>query len=276
MFNDAWRNAAKLHRLYATREIPADTPQETTYEADMRRDLIPVMDELYRMGIDGLSVGDVDKDEDDLVALLLLLFLRNRGRVNRLEDILFQHIERGFNLGGQTALGDMGISGSFNLTSASLRRFLRDHAQELVDANGDISLIRTTAKDIAWQVTKWRRANPDADPSLLYAALIGYVDIRKAQRADTISAVEMVTAIRVGGLSTYWNNGVEHVEFMTQRDNRVDFGDPGGPCAIQDGKVFRSDRIPREAQIPIHPRCRCRYSPVLSGWTVPETPWYGG
>ena len=258
------------------REVPADTPPENALEASLRRDLIPLLNDLYLFGINGLRPQNVDDDEDALIALLLLLFSNNRGRFNPFEDTLYNYTLAGFNLGGQTALGDMNLSGLFSLSNETLKQFIRTHAQDLLDPYGDMSLLRTTANDLAWQVVKWRRSNSDADPSLLLGALLAYTDTRVAQRADAISEYEMVQAIQVGGVATYWRNGVSYVEFMTQRDGRVDYGDPTGPCAVLDGSIFPADRIPIHAQIPIHHKCRCRYYPVLSGWTVPETPWYGG
>lgn len=273
MSNPFKKNPAYLRRY--NREVPADTPPENALEASLRRDIIPYLRDMYATGINGLRPQNADDDEEALIALLLLLFFNNRGTFAPFEDVLYNYMLGGVNLGGQTALSDLNLPGLFNLTNEQIKQFVRDHAQDLLDPYGDISLVRTTANDIAWQVVKWRRENPDADPSLLYATLVGYLDTRVAQRADAISEYEMVQAIQVGGVMAYWRNGVEQVEFMTQRDNRVDFGDPAGPCAQLDGSIFPADRIPSNAQIPIHHKCRCRYYPVTAGWSVPETPWTG-
>lgn len=258
------------------REVPADTPPENALEAEMRRALIPLLNDMYLFGVNGLRPQNADDDEEAIIALLLLLFFNNRGVLNPFEETLYSYILGGVNLGGQTALGDLNLPGLFNLSNDDVKRFLRDHAQGLLDPYGDISLVRTTANDIAWQVVKWRRDNPDADPSLLLPVLLNYFDTRVGQRADAISEYEMVQAIQVGGIMTYWRNGVTQVEFMTQRDNRVDFGDPSGPCAQLDGQIFYADSIPSYAQIPIHHKCRCRYYPVTAGWFAPDVAWTGG
>jgi hypothetical protein len=273
MSNPFRMNAAYLRRN--VREVPADTPPENALEAGLRRDIIPYLRDMYLFGVNGLRPQNADDEEEALIALLLLLFFNNPGLLTAFEVTLYNYTLAGVNLGGQTALGDLNLPGLFNLTSEDVKQFIRDHVRDLLDPYGDMSLVRTTSNDIAWQVVKWRRDNPDADPSLLLGALLAYVEPRTAQRADAISEFEMVQAIQVGGVMTYWRNGVEQVEFMTQRDNRVDFGDPAGPCAQLDGQYFPAERIPSYAQIPIHHKCRCRYYPVTSGWFAPETVWTG-
>ncbi len=81
---------------------------------------------------------------------------------------------------------------------------------------------------------------------------------------------------RLGMWWAYKMNGVLRIEFRTQRDGRVDNGDPLGPCNVQDGNVYDVDNVPEAGLIPIHFGCRCFYLMIREGWSKPRKWWRGG
>ena len=85
-------------------------------------------------------------------------------------------------------------------------------------------------------------------------------------RAETIARTETATAQGQAQIKSYQSLGYEGKEWLTALDERVDGGDPSGPCNANEaqgpvrlGKPFQSGHD----TVPAHPRCRCTTSPVV-------------
>ena len=86
-------------------------------------------------------------------------------------------------------------------------------------------------------------------------------------RAEMIARTESRRANTEGSLTSYQSLGHEGKEWLTARDERVDGGDPSGPCISAQGQgairvqdPFNNGRMGP----PAHPRCRCTLVPVHS------------
>ena len=84
-------------------------------------------------------------------------------------------------------------------------------------------------------------------------------------RAEAIARTETAKALGEGSLKSYMTLGHEGKEWLTAGDERVDGGDPSGPCiqaagegAIALGRMFNNGF----SAPPAHPRCRCTLMPV--------------
>ena len=84
-------------------------------------------------------------------------------------------------------------------------------------------------------------------------------------RAEMIARTETANAQTDGSIKSYQSQGTEGKEWLTAGDERVDGGDPSGPCIdaegqgpIPVGQPFNNGFMGPAA----HPRCRCTLLPV--------------
>jgi SPP1 gp7 family putative phage head morphogenesis protein len=84
-------------------------------------------------------------------------------------------------------------------------------------------------------------------------------------RAEMIARTETANAQTDGSIKSYQSQGTEGKEWLTAQDERVDGGDPSGPCIdaegqgpIAVGSPFNNGFMGPAA----HPRCRCTILPV--------------
>ena len=85
------------------------------------------------------------------------------------------------------------------------------------------------------------------------------------RRASTIARTESATALGQANLQSYQSLGHEGKRWLTAGDERVDAGNPSGPCISNEGqgpvrlgKPFNSGHD----TIPAHQNCRCTLTPV--------------
>jgi SPP1 gp7 family putative phage head morphogenesis protein len=81
-----------------------------------------------------------------------------------------------------------------------------------------------------------------------------------SQRATLIARTESARAVSQGTLVSYAQSGTEEVDVDTAADERTCDYCTG---AEEDGP-YPINNIPEDAQIPIHPDCRCAYSAVVN------------
>ena len=74
-------------------------------------------------------------------------------------------------------------------------------------------------------------------------------------RAEALVKTEASYVFNQATLARYEASGIEKVRYITERDSRV-----CESCAGYDDMVFYLEDAPR---LPLHPRCRCRYAPVI-------------
>lgn len=240
------------------------TPAEIELSDAWQAALDPVMRDLYWYPLrNGINEAPDDVDElrawlreryDDATAVAILLLLLQRYQV------------RGANVGGQMALDDLGISGTFNLTNAEYRQLLDDHAAMLTTTGTDMSLIDTTIDDLSRGIPAARESE---DNTLL--VLGGLITGRSLARSAAIAVTETARSVATTFTWTLLQNEVLYQEFITREDRRV-----CPRCGALHGVRMPVAAVPTEWRIPIHTKCRCIYRPVLFGWTLPAVPWLGG
>ncbi len=110
----------------------------------------------------------------------------------------------------------------------------------------------------------------------LSAWVLGRTVIRSAMIAET----ETVRMTRWGMVSAFVGNGIRGVRHECEAD--VDdrcYGKICPPyCGVEyelTGVLDPMGGIPGASQIPLHPRCRCWYSPRMDGWLKPALIWTG-
>lgn len=78
-------------------------------------------------------------------------------------------------------------------------------------------------------------------------------------RAETIARTEVISAQNQAAQQTYQSNGVDYVQIVATADDRICVF-----CSARNGNVYRLG----EAQVPVHPRCRCFASPWSPEWAA--------
>lgn len=240
------------------------TPEEIALSDAWQAELEPVLRDLYWYPLrNGINEAPEDVDElrswlreryDDAIAVAILLLLLQRYQV------------RGANLGGQMALNDLGIDGTFTLTNAEYCQLLDDHAATLTTQGSDMSLIDTTIDDLARGIPAARQSD---DNTLL--ALGGLITGWSLVRSGLIAVTESARSIATSFTWTLLQNEILYQEFITREDRRV-----CPRCAALHGVRMPVANVPTAWRIPIHAGCRCIYRPVLLGWIMPAVPWTGG
>lgn len=259
------RDARRVPRRYG-RSISNEgvTLEEIAFEADFADQVEPLLVDLYETAVAGIN-EPLPADEESLAAQLFGLIIGSAAALALLA-LLREMLLKAYEIGGAMALAEMGIDGEFALTDQSTIDRINAYASEVLE-----TLAVTTANDVAKQVDNGRKNG--LGMAAILAVLATFIELRAAFRAFLIAQNESVSGSRWGMEDAYRRNGIIEVEFNTQRDGNVDNGDPLGPCAIQDGRIFDIWNIPQE--IPLHFGCRCYYVPILLGWTLPIVVWRG-
>ena len=194
----------------------------------------------------------------------------NDNAVRPLRESLQRYQVRAANLGGQMALDDLSISGTFRLTNADYLAALDDHAAMLASQNTELSLIDTTIDDLVGGIIK-------ADRTLRSLA-DGVFDVVGSLIADWTTfragliAVTETARLVAGSINqTLYQNDVLYQLFVTREDRNV-----CKLCGRLHGERMPVRNIPPHLRIPVHGRCRCRYRAELLGWTLPDAAWRGG
>ena len=88
---------------------------------------------------------------------------------------------------------------------------------------------------------------------------IGDIIINSATRSIMVARTETIRVSALGALENYKENNIAKVRFTAAISERT-----CPICFSFNGRVYEILNIPEESQIPIHPQCRCAWSPVIT------------
>lgn len=247
--------------------IEGITTQELEFEAEFADEIEPLLVALYEAALPSIN-NQLPEDQESITAVLMGILLGSAAAVALL-TFLKEMLLRAYNLGGTLALIEMGLGDlEFDLIDQGIINQIDDYAEQVLE-----TLVITTAGDLAKQVENGR--SNGLTIAAIVAGLGGFIALRSAWRANLIAQNESVSGSRWGMEDTYRRNNVLEVEFRTQGDDRVDDGDPFGPCVVREGQRYPVNNIPAGSRIPLHFGCRCYFIPVLNGWVIPDVVWLG-
>lgn len=263
------RGLTRMRRAYDgllavnARSLDELTPAEVALEAQWTQELEPVLSDLYWYPLRN-GLNEAPEKERELrrwirealsagIAIAALLALLKRYQL------------RAVNIGGKIGLDELNLTGDFRLMNPTYLAKLDDHADMLTTAGSDMSLIDTTSNHLTAGI-QTARDSSDNTLTVLGTMIAGWA----AYRSVSIAITEQSRQIANGLNWTYGENEVTQQVFRTRGDDRV-----CPQCGGLEGRVMSVSNIPAELQVPIHTKCRCGYTPVLSGWARPASIWRG-
>lgn len=247
------------------------TEEELQLEGEFADQLEQDLTAVYQYVLDNGLTDQVGNNREEIIAFILaLLASSSLTVVQDLRQTLLNFSIAAFNVGGTLALEAMGITDQdFNLTNEEILGAIEERVDDLVDTESDISLLTTTATDLAIQVEKFDEEDDEND---IVEALGIYILARALTRSITISQNESVHNSRKAITETYLRNGILKKRFRTQGDDKV-----CPICRPLNGNVYDVDddsapEIPND----LHIGCRCYYWPIIpDGWEPPDEIWIG-
>ncbi len=274
----ALTHARALAGTRALRDGP--TAGELLLEADVAAALNGPLGEMYRRPIEAGLLAMVGQTEAEIGRSVLDFYEERPDVPAGVTGVLRRAVRRGFDLGGQMGLDELGLEGQFHLEEKSLLDQLYALVDFLVDTRpgAGMSLAVTTAGEIGREVSRRRDLGETVVDMLpvLSAWVLGRTVVRSAIIAET----ETVRMTRWGMVSAFVGNGIRGVRHECEAD--VDdrcFGKICPPyCGVEyelTGVLDPMGGIPGAAQIPLHPNCRCFYLPRMDGWLKPVLIWTG-
>ncbi len=235
---------------------------------------------MYRRPIEAGLEAMVEQTESQIARSVLRFYEERPDVPAGVAGVLRRSTHIGFGLGGQMGLGELGLGGQFDLAEPALIDQLDAHVDGLMDTRpaAEMSLAVTTAREIGREVTRRHGLGEtvvDMLP-LLLAWVLGRTVIRSAIIAET----ETVRMTRWGMVSAFVGNGIRGVRHECESDVLDRCGGAICPpfCGTEyelTGVLDPMAGIPGAAQIPLHPRCRCFYTPRMDGWLKPALIWTG-
>lgn len=256
------------------------TAGELLLEAGFARQTQPVLAELYRQPILAGLEAMVEQTEADMIRSILAYYQARPELPGRLGEVGRSYGRVALNMGGQMGLEELGLSGQFEATDETVLGAVDAAVGRLTDTRRGArrSAVVTTAEDVAGQVAARRDeglAVVDMIP-VLTTWMLGRVVVRSA----LIAATESVRMNRLGMVWAFVGNGIRGVRH--ECEGNVDDTCRGGICPAMCGVEYETGSlydpmgdIPAAARIPLHPRCRCHYSPLRDGWERPAVIWTG-
>jgi hypothetical protein len=255
------------------------TAGELLLESEYGRDLRPQLSRLYSAPITAGLAGWQGMSRAE-IARWVLDYYQEQETAASLNATFRRYGRRGFNLGGQMALAELGLLGAFDLTDEAILTRLDDHAAALVDsrAGAELSVAVTTAEEIGREVEQ--RQEDGATAVEMLPLLSAWVLGRTVIRSTVIATTENVRATRWGLLYAFAGNGIRGVRHLCESD--VDDRCGGRICPPLCGTEYElpgvfdpMSGIPAAGHIPLHPRCRCAWEPLRDGWLKPALIWTG-
>lgn len=249
-------------RQLADGQTAAELALESAYVMAVQ----PPLRDTYAFALRGISAVE-DEDEDEILAWILRRFRADPP--DELAAVIYRYGRRGFDLGGTMALAMLGVMRPFRLANEDLVAALQLYALDLVDPDADISLTHTTASETASRFVRLREEGQDTGS--IIGAFGVYATARSLYRSGRIAETETVRVTRQGLVETFRRNDVTEYLYLTQFDDRV-----CRICSPYHGRRFSEEEWALLYMlIPQHGSCRCYWTPVLEGWTVPEEFWAG-
>lgn len=240
------------------------TAAELALEATFAARLESVLEELYRYPL-RRGLANVP---DENVQAWMREQLADPEATAVLVFVLMSYLPSAFDVGGQMALDELGIDAIFQLQDDEILDAIEAFATDtLADIDGDMSLTRTTADELATQVEAGREDG--LTNAALSAALATFITSRSLTRSVAIANTETVRFSRFGMSTTFNRNGVGFMELRNMP----------GACRICSG--LEGERYPTTAggvvvgPVPIHPGCYCYYVALIESTELPEEVWTG-
>jgi hypothetical protein len=260
---------------------PADGPTtgELLLEGSLARAMQPALAEMYRRPIEANLTAMAEQNRDEIARSVLAFYRERPDTLEPARSALARYARQGFEIGGQMGLDELGLPGQFALSDDHIVEVLTAHVGRLTSAQrqAQLSVAVTTADEIGRAVDKQREAGLTVVDML--PALSAWVLGRTVIRSATIAMTETVRMTRWGMAWAFVGNGIRGVRHECAADvERRCNGQCPPLCGTEYelGGVFNPMRgIPSAGQIPLHPGCRCWYSPLTDGWVKPALIWTG-
>lgn len=287
-FLDLKRGAAARYYLALTAGLslagtrsPVNGPTagELLLESSFARALQPALAEMYRRPIEANLTEMAEQSRDEIARSVLAFYRQRPDTLEPARSALARYARRGFEMGGQMGLDALGLPGQFDLSDEHIEGVLASHQGRLTSTAGlaQLSVAVTTAEEIGRVVDKQREGGLSAADML--PVLSAWVLGRTVVRSANIAATESVRMTRWGMVWAFVGNGIRGVRHECASDvERRCNGQCPPLCGVEYelGEVFYPMReIPSAGQIPLHPGCRCWYSPLTDGWVKPALIWTG-
>lgn len=173
-------------------------------------------------------------------------------------------VEREIAMAFSAVLADAGFVDTPLLTAQETAvRYARNRGAELLRLEGRENVVKATREAVRRMVADTIAEGKSLGQ--LERELRDSFSFSK-NRADMIARTETAKAQGKGSLMSYQSLGHEGKEWLTAGDERVDAGNPSGPCISAEGE----GPIPLGRMFnngfdspPAHPRCRCTLLPVV-------------
>lgn len=236
-----------------------------------RRALAPILAGLYhypiRNGVETAPAGELAALE-----AWALAELDGAPGTADLSSTMTGYMERGYNIGGRLALTELSLAGTFTLTNAGILAALAALAYSMADISGEMSLTRTTGRELAAVI--WRLRQAGLDEAALAGRVNAYISARSTVRAGITANTETVRATRSALVETYGRNGITAVIYRNAPEMTA-----SGPCPIctpYDGQSYNlAGNVVAGPTPPLHPECVCYHEPDTSDWQAPAEVWTG-
>lgn len=187
-----------------------------------------------------------------------------------LTELLVEHYLRVFAVVGQSALGELGITASFELRNPAMIEAL-----ETLGAQRVTGIDEETRRQLVSALVDGVE-DGESVPQL-GRRLRAQIDGMTRRRSELIAVTETAEASGRASVETYRRNGVEQKRWLTADDGKVTEGcranEDTSPIAIDALFTGGGSSVQHP---PRFPGCRCAISPVLDDYTAPKEPWTGG
>ncbi len=271
----------RARRLAGTRALrDGPTAGELLLEDQWERDMRPALTAMYSRPITAGLETMMGQSRAAITRWVLAYYREREDILAPARATLGDYARRGFNLGGQMGLDELDLDGQFELTDETILEQVDAHVAGLVSAApaAPLSVAVTTAKEIGREVE--RRQEEGVELVDLLPLLSAWVLGRTVIRSAMIAATESVRMTRWGMAAAFVGNGIGGVRHECEADveQRCTSGACPPLCGTEYGLpgVFNPmGGIPGAERIPLHPRCRCYYSPIQDGWVKPVLIWTG-
>lgn len=268
-------------RMLAGTRTLADGPTagELLLEGQWERALGPALGEMYRRPIAASLPAMMGMSESEIVRSVLGFYEEQPETLDGLRVVSERYARRGFDLGGQMGLDELGLEGQFALTDEEIIEQVVTHVERLMSTSrgAQLSLPSTTAAEIGREVA--RRRDEGIELADMLPLLSAWVLGRTVIRSAMIAATESVRMTRWGMTSVFAGNGIRGVRHECALDVEARCsGECPTLCGVEyelSGVLHPMRGIPTDGLIPVHPRCRCYWASIQDGWLKPALIWTG-
>lgn len=256
-----YRATQRILALISQRAAPEDvSPLVDGLEAEFSETLEPLLDELYRVALQGGLDGMPEDSTDEIVLWLLGKFSKNPEWTDDLQIALIDFLTAATRLGVSDGLALLGGPDPSALTNSQVLTAIRDRASTLASIGRSPSLVHTTVREAAVSILEAVVAG-----AVVLTAVAALARVRAPVRSVAVAATETLYGVNAGRLAAFSRNGITRVIVRVEAN----------ACERCSPYRNRTLTLPPSVQLPLHPFCRCVYVPDLSNWTPPKSWWTG-